>query len=197
MRTKADRQASVKEGPTGQEPAGQGSGKEGSANREFGGRTFVTEVMQFYPRIFLACHTRHVMDSQTGQELSDHQASVLDHLDEVEPTSLAELAKHMGVTPSTMSIAVDRLVRSGHVSRERTDRDGRRVSIRLTESGARIRKEKSVLDPRLVASMLGHLTEEEQKEAVTGLGLLARASMELMETRSDRSLVKRRPLPEQ
>ncbi|MGH9831282.1 MAG: MarR family winged helix-turn-helix transcriptional regulator [Blastocatellia bacterium] len=153
--------------------------------------------MQLYPRIFMACHTRHVMDSRTGKELSDHQASVLDHLDEVEPTSLAELAKHMGVTSSTMSIAVDRLLRSGYVSRERADQDGRRICIRLTESGARIRREKSVLDPRLVGSMLEHLSQKEQKQAVAGLRLLATASMQLMETRSNRSLVKRRPLPEQ
>ena len=48
----------------------------------------VEEVLRLYPKIFLACHTRHVRDSVTGQQLSDHQASILDHLDEVEPTSL-------------------------------------------------------------------------------------------------------------
>jgi DNA-binding MarR family transcriptional regulator len=153
--------------------------------------------MELYPRIFMACHTRHVMDSRTGQELSDHQASVLDHLDEVEPTSLAELAAHMGVTPSTMSIAVDRLVKSGYVSRERGDPDGRRVRIRLTESGARLRREKTVLDPKLVSSMLDCLSGKEREQAVDGLRLLAKASMQLMENRSKRSLVTRRPLPKQ
>src|ERR1700733_10170413 len=157
----------------------------------------VKEVMELYPRIFMACHARHVMDSRTGQELSDHQASVLDPLDEVEPTSLAELAKHMGVKPSTMSIAVERLVRSGCVSRERTSADGRRVCIRLTESGATIRREKTVLDPRLVSSMLAHLSPREREQAVAGLRLLAQAATQLMEDRSNQSLVKRRPLPQQ
>lgn len=156
----------------------------------------VEEVLRFYPKIFLACHTRHVRDSVTGQTLSDHQASILDHLDEVEPTSLMDLARHLGVTPSTMSLTVDRLVRGGYVSRSRGNRDGRVVALRLTEAGVRIRREKSVLDPALVRSMLARLTPSELDRALAGLEILARASAEQMESRSPRSLVKRRPLPE-
>jgi len=157
----------------------------------------VEEVLRFYPKIFLACHTRHVRDEATGQTLSDHQASILDHLDEVEPTSLMVLARHLGVTPSTMSITVDRLVRGGYVSRGRAAGDGRVVALRLTEAGVRIRREKSVLDPALVRSMLSRLTPEELERALNGLGILARAAAEQMESRSSRSFVKRRPLPEQ
>jgi DNA-binding MarR family transcriptional regulator len=156
----------------------------------------VKEVLRLYPKIFLACHTRHVRDSVTGQTLSDHQASILDHLDEVEPTSLMVLARHLGVTPSTMSITVERLVRSGYVSRKRAAQDGRVVALRLTEAGVRIRREKSVLDPRLVRSMLSRLTAEQLDRALQGLEMLAHASAEQMESRSSRSLVKRRPLPE-
>jgi DNA-binding MarR family transcriptional regulator len=157
----------------------------------------VEEVLRLYPKVFLACHTRHVRDSLTGQELSDHQASVLDHLDEVEPTSLMELARHLGVTASTMSITVDRLVRGGYVSRQRAAQDGRVVALRLTEAGVRIRREKRVLDPGLVRSMLSRLTADELVQALAGLQILARASAEQMESRSSRSFVKRRPLPEQ
>jgi len=156
----------------------------------------VQEVLRLYPKIFLACHTRHVRDSATGQALSDHQASILDHLDEVEPTSLMVLARHLGVTPSTMSITVDRLVRAGYVSRGRAPQDGRVVALRLTDAGVRIRREKSVLDPALVRSLLLRLTPEELEQALGGLALLARAAAEQMESRSPRSLVKRRPLPE-
>ena len=35
--------------------------------------------MSLYPRIYFACHTRHVRDPQTQRTLSRHQASVLDH----------------------------------------------------------------------------------------------------------------------
>src|SRR6476620_6012648 len=71
----------------------------------------VQTVLRCYPRIYFACHTRHVRDPRSGNLLSVHQASVLDHLDDVEPTGLRDLATHMGVTASTMSLTVDRLVR--------------------------------------------------------------------------------------
>ena len=72
-----------------------------------------------YPRIYFACHTRHVRDPQTGEALSAHQASILDHLDEVEAMSMTDLAGHMGVTVATMSLAVDRLERRGYAERRR------------------------------------------------------------------------------
>ncbi len=79
----------------------------------------VKQVMELYPRIYFACHTRHVRDPQSHRLLSAHQASILDHLDEHEPLSLLDLARHMGVTPSTMSLNIERLVRRGYVSRDR------------------------------------------------------------------------------
>ena len=136
----------------------------------------VRQVLALYPRVFLACHTRHVRDRRTGRTLSARQAGILDHLDETEPTGLLTLARHMGVTASTMSLAVDRLVRGGYVQRERDAQDGRRVNLRLTEAGLRVRREKSVLDPELVTSLLGRLSAAERRGAIRGLELLARAA---------------------
>ena len=146
----------------------------------------VRQLMSLYPRIYFACHTRHVRDSRKNRVLSSHQASVLDHLDEVEPTGLLTLAAHMGVTASTMSLMIDRLARGGYVVRSRDRRDGRRVNLRLTKAGVRIKAEKSVLDPERVRAMLAHLTQEERAEALHGLGLLARASSQCMQNRSAR-----------
>jgi MarR family transcriptional regulator, organic hydroperoxide resistance regulator len=146
----------------------------------------VRQVLSLYPQIYFACHTRHVRDLQSGVVLSSHQASVLDHLDEIEPTALAALAAHMGVTASTMSITVERLVRGGYVSRIRDLNDTRRVQLRLTESGVRIKSEKSVLDPERVRAMLANLTREERRRALTGLALLARASQQAMHAQAER-----------
>jgi DNA-binding MarR family transcriptional regulator len=138
----------------------------------------VSQVMRDYPRIFFACHTRHVRDDRSRRTISAHQASILDHLDEIEPTGLNDLARHMGVTPSTMCITVDRLIRARYVARTRDPRDGRRVALRITRSGARLRDQKSVLDPDLVHAMLARLTPAERKDALRGLELLARAAAE-------------------
>src|SRR3954447_5221653 len=117
----------------------------------------VETVLRCYPQIYFACHRRHVRDEATGSVLSAHQASILDHLDDVEGTSLLDLARHMGVTPSTMSLTVDRLERGGYITRNRSSQDRRRVDLLLTPSGVRIKRQQKVLEPELVSAMLARL----------------------------------------
>jgi MarR family transcriptional regulator, organic hydroperoxide resistance regulator len=145
-------------------------------------------VMTLYPKIFFACHTRHVRDPKTKSVLSSHQASVLDHLDSVEPTSLHTLAAHMGVTPSTMSLTIDRLERGGYVARRRDEVDGRRVNLRLTRSGVDIKAQQTVLDPVRVRHMLEQLAPEERKESIRGLALLAAAATQSMQKTKSKTL---------
>jgi len=140
----------------------------------------VETVLRCYPQIYFACHRRHVRDEKTQVLLSARQASVLDHLDDVEGTSLLALARHMGVTASTMSLMVDRLERGGYVRRERSPQDGRRVDLRLTTAGVRIKRQQKVLEPDLIAAMLGHLDERRRQQALRGLELLADAAREMI-----------------
>jgi DNA-binding MarR family transcriptional regulator len=155
----------------------------------------VKQVMELYPRIYFACHTRHVRDPKTQRLLSAHQASILDHLDEREPLTLLDLARHMGVTPSTMSLHVERLVRRGYVSRLRAAEDGRRLRLLLTPAGVRVREAKSVLDPDRVRALLSRLTSEDQQAGIRGLALLARAGTEHMEEHGKRKKKGRGRLP--
>ena len=138
----------------------------------------VAAVLQHYPTIYFACHRRHVRDPVTRVVLSAHQASILDHLDAVAPTTLTELAEHMGVTAGTMSVAVDRLARQGYVRRTRDPRDRRRLTLRLTEAGVRIKSLQSVLDPALVRAVLARLAPAERADGLRGLAILAAAAAE-------------------
>jgi MarR family transcriptional regulator, organic hydroperoxide resistance regulator len=140
----------------------------------------MTALMTLYPRIYFACHTRHVRDPQTQRLLSRHQASILDHLDELEPTTVMDLAGHMGVRAATMSLALDRLERKGYVVRLRDAKDRRRVHVRLTTAGVRIKEASSVLDPERVQHLVARLSDEERRRAIEGLGLLAQAAEESM-----------------
>jgi DNA-binding MarR family transcriptional regulator len=133
------------------------------------------QVLALYPRIYFACHSRHVRDPESDRLLSRHQASILDHLDEVEPTTLNALAGHMGVTAATMSLGIDRLERKGYVVRLRDAADRRRVHVRLTAAGVRVREASSVLDPSRVSALVGRLNDEERAAAIRGLALLAEA----------------------
>jgi DNA-binding MarR family transcriptional regulator len=145
----------------------------------------VRQLLELYPRVFMACHSRHVRDRRSGKTLSARQAGILDHLDETEPTTLLALARHTGVTASTMSLTVDRLVRAGYVRRDRDREDARRVNLRLTRAGLRVRREKSVLDPKLVAALLRRLSPAARDEALHGLELLAHAADAAFAERAD------------
>ncbi len=136
----------------------------------------VRQVLTLYPRIYSACQTRHIRDPESHRLVSRHQATILDRLDDLDPTTVNDLARHMGVTAATMSLALDRLERAGYVARTRDHVDRRRVNLRLTPAGARIRHASSVLDPPRVKAVVGRLTAEERATAVRGLALLADAA---------------------
>lgn len=139
-------------------------------------RAAAASLIRHYPLIFFACHRRHVRDPASQKTISSHAASVLDHLDPVETLSVTGLAKHMGVTPSTMSLTLDRLEAKHYVARERDPVDARRVLVRLTADGERIRSASSVLDPDLVNELVSHLSADERRRALDGLALLAQAA---------------------
>ena len=148
-------------------------------------------MLAHYPRIYFACHTRHVRDPASGEDVSAHQASILDHLDQVDPLSVTDLADHMGVTVATMSLAIDRLERRAFVRRERDPQDRRRVLLRVTPAGVRLREAKSVLDPVRVQQVLAQLSPADREAALKGLELLARASEQVgVRTRSLNSELK-------
>lgn len=137
------------------------------------------DVMRLYPQIYFACHARHVRDPQSQRLLSRHQASILDHLDEIDPITLNDLARHMGVTAGTMSLSIDRLERKGFVVRLRDTADKRRVHLRLTSAGVRVRQASSVLDAARVESLVARLSDADRAAAIRGLALLARAAHDL------------------
>jgi DNA-binding MarR family transcriptional regulator len=151
------------------------------------------DFIALYAQIYFACHTRHVHDPETGTRVSARQASILSHLDSVEPTPVSELAAHMGVTVSTMSIAIDRLVRQGYVTRERAESDGRVRHVTLTVAGERLRAAQKVLEPELVRAMLARLSPSDRRDALRGLELLGGAAREQVKARrADESVARRR-----
>jgi DNA-binding MarR family transcriptional regulator len=152
----------------------------------------VAAVFRDYPRIYSACHRRHVRDDDSGKHVSAHQVSILDHLDSEQPTMLSDLADHMGVTPATMSIAVGRLVQHGYVTRVLDPVDRRKVQLRLTDAGVRICAANSVLEPTLVEDMLDQLSAADRRLALRGLALLGRAAVAAQQARSKTAKKSRR-----
>jgi DNA-binding MarR family transcriptional regulator len=140
-------------------------------------------VLRSYPRIYLACHTGHLRGDESGQTLSSHLGSILDHLSRDPRLTISELARHLDVTESTMSLQISKLTRAGYVRRIPDANDRRRVRVRLTAKGARVKEQNSVLDPDLVRQMIALLDPRDAEAALRGLELLANAADELLNKR--------------
>lgn len=144
----------------------------------------IRRLMDAYPAIFLACHRRHVRDDETGKNVSENQASILDHLHVTRPTTLSKLAEHLGVSRSTMSITVARLVKAGYIARARGKTDRRCVALTLTPAGAWIREHNTILDPELVEEMFRRMREPELENALRGIESLAKHAGIMLRQRS-------------
>jgi DNA-binding MarR family transcriptional regulator len=133
-------------------------------------------VLQALPRIHEACRARHLPGTRDGHpSVSDHQARILAYLDDSDPTMVTELADHMGVTASTMSLNLKRLREAGLVRSSRDPDDRRVMNVLLTEAGMAVRETVGRLDPGRVDALLRRLGPETRHWAVTGLKLLADA----------------------
>jgi DNA-binding MarR family transcriptional regulator len=143
----------------------------------------VKRLMVAYPAIYLACHRDHTRADEAGNPLTENQASVLDHLDAVRPTTLSKLAEHMGVGRSTMSTTVARLVRGGYVARRVDGHDRRKAGLTLTAAGKRIQEQNTVLNPALVRQMLRMMEPEEADRALAGIERLGQAAAILLKRR--------------
>jgi len=143
----------------------------------------VVQILHCYPQVYLACHVDHVRRRSNEHGLSSADSSILAHLDTAKAIAANELARHIGVRPSTLSAALKRLEGLRYIAREELPQDRRRKLLLLTEHGQRAMAATSVLDPKHVQKLLDELGPFERKRAVDGLALLARAAQR-MRTRS-------------
>jgi DNA-binding MarR family transcriptional regulator len=136
----------------------------------------ILSVLRHYPQIYFACHVDHTRARSNPHGLSARDASILAHLDREQPLHAGELARHLGLRPSTVSAALADLERLGYLTRT-PDPDDRRVQrLRLSERGEIAMAASSVLDAERVRALLDRLSPHERERALDGLGLLARAA---------------------
>lgn len=144
----------------------------------------IRRLLDAYPAIFLACHRKHLREDESGNKITEHQASVLDHLQATRPITLSKLAEHMGVSRSTISITVARLIRGGYITRRHDTKDRRSVGLTLTAAGTRIKEQNTLLDPDLVREMFGFMGAAELEVALRGIERLAASASALLRRRS-------------
>jgi DNA-binding MarR family transcriptional regulator len=136
----------------------------------------VTQIQMLYPRIYMACHVDHVKARSSESKISARDSAILAHLSSEHFQRPGILAKHLDITPSTLSEALHNLVSLGYVSFKTNPNDERRTEFNLTEKGIFAMKNASVLDSKKVAGLLDRLSEEDRARAIEGLHILANAA---------------------
>jgi DNA-binding MarR family transcriptional regulator len=131
-------------------------------------------VQMAYPQVYLACHTRHQRKRSTDHRLSQRDAAILAHLDEAQPTAPSQLARHLGVSRSTVSEALKRLTQLGFVARWQVSDGGRSTAALLSSKGARAIRDTSVLETARLQVALSRTTVAERRAIALGLTHLAR-----------------------
>lgn len=139
----------------------------------------VLRIQSAFPRIYLACHTRHQTSRTTGEALSQRDGSILAHLDEQEPMPQALLTAHLGLAKSTLSEALKYLEKLGYIAREPDPTDPRGALVRRTTTGSAAMSRGSVLETSQLLAVLALLPADRVAKAVEGLELLARAAASL------------------
>jgi len=143
----------------------------------------IRRLLDAYPTIFRACHRQHLRVDEAGNAITEHQASVLDHLDAKRATTLSKLAEHMGASRSTMSTTVGRLVRGGYVTGVRDKGDARCVGLTLTPTGAHVKEQNTVLEPASLKEMFRLMPAAELETALQGIECLAKYARILLRQR--------------
>jgi DNA-binding MarR family transcriptional regulator len=143
-------------------------------------RADVRLVQTCYPKIYLACHTRHRKAASSDTHISARDSAMMSHLDETRSITPSHLARHLGVGRPTLSAAVKRLSRLGYVTATADRMDGRRVLLHLTARGAAAMRSSSVLEPLRVERLLAAMNPRDRRAALTGLALLADAAQRVM-----------------
>lgn len=132
-------------------------------------RDVIERIQRLYPLLYFACHTTHGRRDGLGER----DLRLLHHID-VEPRTYASaLARHLGLSRSTLSEALGQLEAEGLI--ERTPDAAGRKRISLTDAGEAALRADDGLDPEAIAGILGELGQEERQRVVEALELIASA----------------------
>ena len=78
------------------------------------------------------------------------------------PKNMTAVAKELGVTTGTLTIAVNSLVKKGLADRVRSEEDRRVVLVSLSQKGVEIFKQHQIFHEKMIDAVVEQLTEEEK-----------------------------------
>jgi len=134
----------------------------------------VEEELNKYMRIlrnFGRIYTEKIANGNTNikSDLRVSQIKALFAFKDASCLSMKELADNVDVKLSNMTMMVDSLIRDGIAQRDRDEADRRKVMVRLTPVGEKIRAQFRSHRRKVAKSIFSHMTEDDKKELLVSL----------------------------
>ena len=96
-----------------------------------------------------------------GSAVSITEIHIIEKIGDREPVRMSEVARSLGVTLATLTVACDKLVSKGLVRRVRSQEDRRVVNIMLTDKGRAAYEYHKDFHERMIASLVDTLSPEQ------------------------------------
>ena len=100
----------------------------------------------------------------TGEykDVTANDMHVIEAIDMEEARNMSSVARSLGVTTGTLTIAVNSLVKKGYVERVRSEEDRRVVLVSLSEKGKKAYLHHRQFHEQMIEAIVEELSEEEQ-----------------------------------
>lgn len=128
----------------------------------------IKKLLVLFDDVSIAIH-KHVCSSteQETDKLTMSQIKVLQFVTRVDRVSMADIAKHLNITPASATSLVDKLVQLGWLQREVGDKDRRKVWVVLGDEKKADWEKQHTNQMERLSEFLGVLNNEQQKELIS------------------------------
>jgi DNA-binding MarR family transcriptional regulator len=127
-------------------------------------------------RNFGRIYTQKIANGTTNirSDLRVSQIKALFAFKEASCLSMKELAENVGVKLSNMTMMIDSLIKEGIAERDRDETDRRKVMVRLTVKGEKIRAAFLSHRRKVAKSIFSHLTDNDKQQLLGSLDMVCK-----------------------
>lgn len=101
------------------------------------------------------------MTAGLGNAISITEIHIIEKIGQLEPVRMSEVAKSIGVTLATLTVACDKLENKNLIRRSRSESDRRVVNVSLTDKGRAAFEYHKAFHARMVSSVMDTLSPEQ------------------------------------
>lgn len=104
--------------------------------------------------------------------LSRTEMHAMEIVQDIPEATLTQIAEILGITKATVSVSVSRLVEKGYLEKTRSESDGRKSILRLTEEGETMCKKHKQFHDMLIGSVMREFNVSQYPEVLKSLQAL-------------------------